>query len=72
MNALETYNIQKENIDVTQRVFRNVTEKYKYGRASSLEVTQSSSELISAQSSYIQAVVSVVNAQVALEQLMNN
>lgn len=72
VNALETYNIQKENIDVTQRVFRNVTEKYKYGRASSLEVTQSSSELISAQSSYIQAVVSVVNAQVALEQLMNN
>ena len=72
VNALETYNIQKENIEVTRRVFRNVTEKYKYGRASSLEVTQSSSELISAQSSYIQAVVSVVNAQVALEELMNN
>ncbi len=69
VNAIETYNIQKENIDVSQRVFQNISEKYKYGRASSLEVTNASTDLISAQSSYIQAVISVVNAQVALEKL---
>ncbi len=69
VNAIETYNIQKKNIDVSQRVFQNISEKYKYGRASSLEVTNASSDLISAQSSYIQAVISVVNAQVALEKL---
>lgn len=70
VNALEAYNIQKENIEVSRRVFDNVAEKYKYGRASSLEVTQASSNLIAAQSSYIQAVVSVVSAQVALENLL--
>lgn len=71
VSNLETYQIQKENIDVSQRVFRNTSEKYKYGRASSLDVTNASTSLISAQSSYIQAVISVVSAQVTLEQLMS-
>lgn len=71
-SALESYDIQHRNLDVTQRVFRNVTEKYRYGRASSLEVTTASTDIISAQSNYIQAVLSVISAQVALENLLNN
>ena len=70
-SALETYDIQSRNIDVTQRVFDNITEKYRYGRASSLEVTTASSDIITAQSNYIQAVMSVVSAQIALESLLN-
>ena len=70
-SALETYDIQRRNLDVTQRVFNNLTEKYNYGRASSLEVTNASTDIISAQSSYIQAVMSVVSAQIALENLLN-
>ena len=70
-SALETYDIQSRNLDVTQRVFNNLTEKYNYGRASSLEVTNASTDIISAQSSYIQAVMNVVSAQIALEDLLN-
>ena len=70
-SALETYDIQSRNLDVTRRVFDNLTEKYNYGRASSLEVTTASSDIISAQSNYIQAVMSVISAQVALENLLN-
>jgi outer membrane protein TolC len=71
-SALETYDIQRRNIDVTQRVFNNITEKYNYGRASSLEVTNASTDIISAQSNYIQAVMNVISAQIALENLLNN
>lgn len=71
MSALETYDIQRENLDVTERVFVNLTEKYKFGRASSLEVTNASSDIITAQSNYIQAVMSVVSAQIELENLLN-
>ena len=71
-SALETYDIQSRNLDVTKRVFDNVTEKYKFGRASSLEVTTASTDIITAQSNYIQAVMNVISAQVALENLMNN
>ena len=70
-SALETYDIQSKNLDVSKRVFDNLTEKYKYGRASSLEVTNASSDIISAQSNYIQAVMSVISAQIELENLLN-
>ena len=71
-SALETYDIQQKNLDVSRRVFDNLTEKYNYGRASSLEVTNASTDIISAQSSYIQAVMSVISAQTALENMLNN
>ena len=70
INALETYLIQKDNLDVTKRVFNNTAEKYHYGHASNLEVTNASTDIITAQSNYIQAVMSVVNAEVALENLL--
>lgn len=70
-SALETYDIQRRNVDVTQRVFASVSEKYKYGRASSLEVTTASNDIITAQSSYIQSVMNVIAAQVALEDMLN-
>lgn len=69
--ALETYDIQRSNVDVTQRVFASVSEKYKFGRASSLEVTTASNDIITAQSSYIQSVMNVISAQVALEDMLN-
>ena len=72
VNAIETYQIQKDNLEVTKRVFDNTTEKFKYGHASSLEVTNSSTDIISAQSNYIQAVMSVVSAEVALQDLLGN
>ncbi len=70
VNAIETYQIQKDNLDVTKRVFDNTTEKFKYGHASNLEVTNASTDIITAQSNYIQAVMSVVSAEVALENLL--
>lgn len=70
VNAIETYQIQKANLDVTKRVFDNTSEKFKYGHASNLEVTNASTDMITAQSNYIQAVMSVVSAQVALENLL--
>lgn len=69
-SALESYQIQKDNLDVTQRVFSNTSEKFKYGHASNLEVTTANSDILTAQSNYIQAVMSVINAQVALENLL--
>lgn len=72
ITAIETYRIQKENLDVTMRVMKNVSEKFKYGHASNLEVTTASTDIITAQSNYIQAVMSVLNAQVSLENLLGD
>ena len=71
-SAYETYVTEKENIEVSQRVFASTTEKYKYGASSMLELTNASNDLITAQSSYVQAMLSLVNAQVELEKFLNN
>jgi len=71
-NAYETYLNEKENIEVSQRVFASATNKYKYGASSNMELTNASNDLINAQSSYVQAILSLVNAQVELEKFLNN
>lgn len=71
-NAYETYLNEKENIEVSKRVFNSATEKFKYGASSNLELTNASNDLINAQSSYVQAMLSLVNAQVELDKFLNN
>ena len=71
-NAYETYTNEKDNIDVAQRVFASATNKYKYGASSNMELTNASNDLINAQSSYVQAILSLVNAQVELQKFLNN
>ena len=71
-NAYDTYLNEKDNIEVSQRVFASATNKYKYGASSNMELTNASNDLINAQSSYVQAVLSLVNAQVELEKFLNN
>ena len=70
-NAFETYSNEKENIDVTQRVFDNTTLKFQQGVASNLELVNASNDLITAQSTYVQAVLTLVNAEVELEKFLN-
>ena len=70
-SALEKYEIQKQALEVAERVFDNIALKYEHGVASSLEVTNAGTSLINAQSSYVQSLLDIVEAQVALEQLLN-
>ena len=71
-NAYETFLNEKDNIEVSQRVFASATNKYKYGASSNMELTNASNDLINAESSYVQAILSLVNAQVELEKFLNN
>ena len=71
-NAYETYINEKDNIEVAERVFYSASEKFKWGAASNLELTNASNDFINAQSTYIQSVLTLVNAQVELEKFLNN
>ena len=70
-NGYETYMNEKDNMEVTQRVFESTTNKFNQGAASNLDLVNASNDLITAQSSYVQAVLTLVNAQVELEKLLN-
>lgn len=69
--ALEKYNLQKQSVDVAERVFDNISLKYKYGVASSLDVTNAGTSLLTAQSNYVESLLDIVEAKVSLQQLLN-
>ena len=70
-NGYETYMNEKDNMEVTQRVFESTTNKFNQGAASNLDLVNASNDLITAQSSYVQTVLTLVNAQVELEKFLN-
>ena len=70
-NAYETYTNEQENMSVTQRVFDNTSRKFQQGVASNLDLVNASNDLITAQSTYVQAVLTLVNAEVELEKFLN-
>lgn len=70
-SALENHEIQSNNIDVMLRVFKSNSEKFKYGTVSSMQLTTSSTDLISAQNTYLSALMEMVSAYVDLRILMN-
>ena len=69
--ALEKYNLQKQSVDVAERVFDNISLKYKHGVASSLDVTNAGTSLLTAQSNYVESLLDIVEAKVSLQQLLN-
>jgi len=69
-SALESFEIQKKNIEVTQRVFNNITKKYEQGLSSSIEVTNANNNLLTAQSNYVSAVMNLLNAEDELLKLL--
>lgn len=70
-SSFENYETQKENLVVVQRMLNNVSQKYEQGMSSSLDLTNAGTELINAQSTYVQSLLDLVNAQIELEQLLN-
>lgn len=70
-NAYESYLTLSDNLTVTERVFASTTNKYNYGAASNLELTNASNDVISAQSNYVQAVLSLIQAENDLETFLN-
>ena len=69
--AFDTYNTQRQNLEVTQRVFDNISNRYEHGYSSAMDLTQTGTTLINAQSTYVQSIMEFLNARIALEKLLN-
>ena len=68
-NALENFNAQKENVEIAGRVYKTVQNKYQQGIASSFELTQENTNYLSAESNYLTAILTLLQAQTALDKL---
>ncbi len=70
-NAIENYNLQKENIDVAKRVLASIQRKFELGAVSSLDLTQANNNYLSAESNYTSACMALLQAQTKLKRLHN-
>lgn len=70
-NAIENYQLQKSNLQVSEKVLQNYRNKYDQGVISSLELTQANTNFLNAQTNYTTAVMTLLNAQIALQKLHN-
>lgn len=71
-SGLELYRSQKENVEVSQRVYNSINLKYEQGLVSSLDLTTANNNYLQAESSYIEALIQLLNAQLELDKLLNN
>jgi outer membrane protein len=72
VNANLQYISQKDNIDVSKRVFASTENKFKQGMASSLELTQANSLYLQAENNYVSALMNLLQTKLALDKLLNN
>ena len=70
-SAIESLELQKEAMEVSQRVFESISRKFQQGTASSLDVTTANTNLLQVQGNYINAMMQVFSAQTELEKLLN-
>jgi outer membrane protein len=71
-NALEQFESQKANVEVAQRVYRNMRTKFEHGVASSLDLTTANNNYLQAENSYISSLMQLLQAQVEMDKLLNS
>jgi outer membrane protein len=71
LNAYEQFRTQKDNVEIAGRVLASFQNKYNVGIASSLELTQANDNYLSAQSNYLNSIVSLLQTKVSFDKLMN-
>ena len=71
-NANSQYKSQKDNVEVSKRVYTSMENKYKQGMASSLDLTQANSIYLTAENNYITSLMNLLQTKIALDKLLNN
>lgn len=70
--AMERYMVEKENLNLTEKIYNKTLVKYKEGLASSLELAQAQAQFLSTQANYVTAMLDLLNSKARLEKIMNN
>jgi outer membrane protein TolC len=72
INANEQFISKRDNVELANRVFISVENKYKQGVASSLDLTQAHNNYLQSVSDYTSSFMSLLQTKLSLDKLMNN
>jgi outer membrane protein TolC len=67
--SLDNLALNKENLELSRKIYERTATRVKNGMASSLELTQAQSQYLVAQTTYFTTVIELVNAKNTLEKL---
>jgi len=63
-SAISTMNYQKKNMDLAEDVYNQTKKKYEIGSGSNTEITSAQTDLVTAQTNYINALYTAIIAKV--------
>jgi len=72
VNANQQYISQKDNVEVSKRVYASMENKYRQGMASSLDLTQANQLYLQSETNYVTALLNLLQTKIALDKLLNN
>jgi outer membrane protein TolC len=72
ISSNEQYLSQKENTVIAMRILTSYQNKFKQGMASSLDLTSANNNYLSAESNYLNALMTLLQNKIAFDRLMNN
>lgn len=70
--AVESYNTEKKNLAIAEKIYQKTLAKYKEGISGSMDLTQAHNQLLNIQSSYYQSLLNMLQAKVQLNKKLNN
>ena len=70
-NALEKKESTQKNVQLAKKIYEKNRVKYGKGMSSSLELTQTHNQYLTAESNYIKAVVELLNAKTRLDKILS-
>ncbi|MCX7955316.1 MAG: TolC family protein [Bacteroidales bacterium] len=68
-NAYDNYIAQKQSVELSQKIYKNIENKYLQGLSSSLDLTQAHTNYLNAQNNYYNAVLELLKSKYNLEKL---
>jgi len=68
-SALESFETQQKNVEVSRDVYQNLKRKYEQGMISRLELTTADSNYLQAESDYLMSMLEVLRSRNALDTL---
>jgi outer membrane protein TolC len=71
ITAQDLYRSETQRLELSRRVFERTSVKFTEGVSSSFELTQEQNQFLSAQQSYIQRLVDLVNARAELRKALD-
>lgn len=72
LTALQNYYSEKQNVELSIKIYRKALVKYSEGLESSIELTQQHNQYLRAEQTYFQTVLSLLNAKNRLDKTLGN